>query len=40
MYWKEAINMLGGRVRMDIHGELAYSAEAEARDARFALGRL
>jgi len=25
---------------MDTHGELAYSAEAEARDARFALGRL
>lgn len=31
MYWKEAINMLGESVRMDIHGELAYSAEVWGR---------
>lgn len=28
------------KCQKDTHGELAYSAEAEARDARFALGRL
>ena len=32
--------MFGGNAGMGTHGELAYSAEAEARDARFALGRL
>ena len=36
MYWKEAINMLGGSVKMDTHGELVYSAGAEAPDARSA----
>ena len=31
--------MFGGNAGMDTHGELAYSAGAEAMDARFARGR-